>query len=72
LTCIPYKLIDRGRVQHTLNSVVKESALARIDSISDQFDEIRYLVYSRVVLQKGGNFSHRPQLVRIRLKRVGR
>jgi hypothetical protein len=31
-------------------------------------DKLRYLVYSRVVLQKGSNLSHRPQLVRIRLK----
>ena len=38
LTCIPYKLIDRGRIQCTLNSVVKEVALARIDSISDRFE----------------------------------
>jgi hypothetical protein len=38
LTCIPYKLIDRGRIQCTLNSVVKEVALARIDSISYHFE----------------------------------
>jgi hypothetical protein len=37
-TYIPYKLIDRGRVQHTLNGVVKEAALARIDSVSDHFE----------------------------------
>ena len=37
-TCIPYKLIDRGHVQHTSNSVVKEPALTQIDSISDQFE----------------------------------
>jgi hypothetical protein len=38
LTYIPYKLIDRGRTQHTLNSVVKEAPFAQIDSIFDHFE----------------------------------
>jgi hypothetical protein len=37
-TYIPYKLIDRGRTQHTLNSVVKEAPFAQIDSIFDHFE----------------------------------
>jgi hypothetical protein len=38
LTCIPYKLIDRGHVQGSLNSVLKESPFAQIDSIYDHFE----------------------------------
>jgi hypothetical protein len=40
LTCIPYILIDPGRIEHTLNSVVKQVALARIDSISDHSERL--------------------------------
>ena len=38
LTYIPYKLIDRGRTQHTPNSVVKESVVTKIGSIFDHFE----------------------------------
>ena len=38
LTYIPYRLIDRGHVQDTLNSVLKESPFTQIDSISDHFE----------------------------------
>ena len=38
LTCIPYKLIDRGHVQDTLNSVLKESVVAQSGLIFDYFE----------------------------------